>query len=263
MSWDLMALALLIGAIWGSFLNVCIHRIPLEESVVTPRSRCPGCRHLIAWHDNLPIISWLWLRARCRHCQTAISPLYPLVESITALLTLATLYKFGLTPTGVALVVLGYALITLTVIDFYHYILPDVITLPGIGVGVALSFLPWFHEPLAFWQESLAGVVTGGGGFWLFGWLFQRITGKEGLGLGDVKLTALFGAWFGWQALPFIIFMSAVLGSVAGIAWIVVSGRDRSLPIPFGPYLALAAWGYLYLGPMVYGWYLGRPVLLY
>ncbi|MBF0272550.1 MAG: prepilin peptidase [Magnetococcales bacterium] len=263
MSWDLMALLLLIGAIWGSFLNVCIHRIPLEESVVLPNSRCPACRHVIAWYDNIPILSWFVLRARCRHCQTAISPVYPIIESLTALLTLSTLLHFGLTPTGIALTVLGYALITLTVIDFEHYILPDVITLPGIVIGVILSLLPWFFPPLASWQNALIGVTAGGGGLWLFGWLFQRFTGKEGMGLGDVKLTALLGAWLGWQALPFTIFAAALIGSFVGLLWIAVSGRDRSLPIPFGPYLALGAWGYLYFGPTVYGWYLGRPLMMF
>ncbi|MBF0627179.1 MAG: prepilin peptidase [Magnetococcales bacterium] len=260
MSWDLLILLLLIGAIWGSFLNVCIHRIPLEESIVRPRSRCPGCRHTIAWHDNIPILSWLILRARCRHCQQPISPVYPLVELITALLTVSTLYRFGLTPTGVALTALGYALITLTMIDFHHYILPDVITLPGIAIGLLLTVLPGTAPPLASWQNGLIGVTAGGGGLWLFGWIFQKITGKEGMGLGDVKLTAMLGAWLGWQALPLTIFGAAVIGSVVGIGWILLSGRDRSLPIPFGPYLALAAWGYLHLGPAIYGWYLGRSL---
>lgn len=263
MSWDLIALLILIGAIWGSFLNVCIHRIPLEESVVFPNSRCPACRYQIAWHDNIPVISWLLLRGRCRNCQKPISPVYPLIESITALLTLTTLHHFGLTPTGIALTALGYALLTLTVIDLHHYILPDVITLPGVALGVILSLLPWFSPPLASWQNALIGVGAGGGGLWLFGWLFQRFTGKEGMGLGDVKLTAMIGAWLGWQALPFTIFAGALIGSVVGLLWIALSGRDRSLPIPFGPYLALGAWGYLHFGPAVYGWYLGRPLLMF
>ncbi len=264
MAWDLLALLFIVGLIWGSFLNVCIHRIPLEESIVFPNSRCPACQQDIAWHDNIPLISWLWLRGRCRQCQSTISILYPLIELLTGILTLTTLIQFGITPTGIALTILGYALITLTVIDLYHYILPDLITLPGIVIGVLLTATPWFGPPaLATWQSALIGVGAGGGGLWLFGWIFKRLTGKDGMGLGDVKLTALIGAWMGWQSLPFTIFAAALLGSIAGIGWIVLFGRDRTLPIPFGPYLALGAWGYLYFGTTVYDWYLGRIPLMY
>ncbi|MEO5347308.1 MAG: prepilin peptidase [Magnetococcus sp. YQC-9] len=263
MIWSVENFAIIIGLVFGSFLNVLIHRIPNHVNVVFPRSRCPHCRHVIAWYDNIPLLSWLILRARCRHCQKTISPVYPLVELVAAILTVTTVQRFGLTPTAIALIVLGYALITLTAIDLYHYILPDVITLPGILIGIAISLMPWFAPPLTNWQNGLIGITAGGGGLWLFGWIFQKLFGKEGMGFGDVKLTALFGAWFGWQALPLIIFGSAVIGSVVGIAWILISGRDRSLPIPFGPYLALAAWGYLYFGPTIYIWYLGWPVVLF
>lgn len=264
MSWDLMALLFILGLTWGSFLNVCIYRIPLEESIVFPNSRCTSCKHAIQWYDNIPVISWLWLRGHCRQCQQSISPIYPIVELVTGILTLTTITHFGLTPTGIALTILGYALLTLTVIDLYHYILPDVITLPGIIIGLILTVTPWFGPPaLATWQEALFGVGVGGGGLWLFGWLFKRISGKDGMGFGDVKLTAMLGAWLGWQALPFTIFAAAILGSVAGLLWIVISGRDRSLPIPFGPYLAVGAWCYLYFGSTVYAWYLGRLPMSY
>ncbi|MBF0614966.1 MAG: prepilin peptidase [Magnetococcales bacterium] len=262
-TWDLMALLMLIGAVWGSFLNVCIHRIPAEENVVVTPSHCPKCQQRIAWYDLIPILSWLILGGRCRHCQERISLVYPLVEFTAALLTVATLHHFGINQTGIALTILGYALITLTVIDLYHYILPDVITLPGIALGLICTWIPGFNPPMAHWQDAWIGVIAGGGGLWLFGWLFQRITGKEGMGLGDVKLTAMLGAWLGWKALPFTIFAAAVIGSVVGLLWIALSGRDRTLPIPFGPYLALGAWGYLHFGPMVYSWYLGRPLVLF
>lgn len=258
MSWDLMALIFIFGLIWGSFLNVCIYRLPLEESIVFPNSRCTSCQQAIQWHDNIPILSWLWLRGKCRHCQTAISPIYPIVELLTGVLTLTTIHHFGLNPTGIALTILGYALLVMTVIDLYYYILPDVITLPGIVIGLLLNLTPWFGPPMGTWQNSLLGIVVGGGGLWLFGWLFHRITGKDGMGFGDVKLLAMLGAWLGWQALPFTIFGSAVLGSIVGILWIVIFRRDRTLPIPFGPYLALAAWGYLYVGNATYAWYLGH-----
>ncbi|MBF0126612.1 MAG: prepilin peptidase [Magnetococcales bacterium] len=258
MSWDLLALLFILGLVWGSFLNVCIHRLPLEESIVFPGSHCPSCQQAIAWHDNIPLLSWLWLKGRCRHCRESISAVYPIVELATGILTLSTLWHFGLTPTGFALLVLGYALVTLTVIDFFHYILPDRITLPGVVIGLILAAMPWFAPPLASLESALWGAGAGGGGLWLFGWLFMKITGKDGLGLGDVKLTAMLGAWLGWQALPFVIFFSALIGAVVGITWILISGRDRTLPIPFGPYLCLGAWGYLYLGPAVYSWYFGH-----
>ena len=255
MPWYLLVFVFVIGLIWGSFLNVCICRIPQEESIVFPGSRCPSCRQAIAWYDNIPVFSWVLLRGHCRHCQTSISPLYPVIELTAALLTLLTVVQFGVTPTGIALTLLGYALLTRLFIDLFHYILPDVITLPGVAIGLLLTLCPWFGPPLATWQSALIGVGAGGGGLWLFGWLFYRCTGKEGMGLGDVKLTAMIGAWLGWQSLPFTLFAAALIGSMVGILWIALSGRDRSLPIPFGPYLALGAWGYLSFGPTFYAWY--------
>jgi leader peptidase (prepilin peptidase) / N-methyltransferase len=249
-------LALLFGGIWGSFLNVCIYRLPLGESIVSPPSRCPGCEKQISWYDNIPILSWSLLRGRCRHCKTAISPLYPAIEALTALLTLQIVWVFGFSWEALALVCLGYAFIVLMMIDFYHYILPDVITLPGILIGLILAWLPQVGPPLAQFDDALIGVAAGGGGLWAFAWTFEKITGKVGMGFGDVKLLALVGAWLGWQALPFTLFGAALMGSVVGLAWIGLRGRDKTKPIPFGPYLVLAAWSFLFIGPQVYGWYL-------
>lgn len=245
------------GLVIGSFLNVCIHRLPLEQEVVKTPSHCPRCQHGIAWYDNIPVVSWLILRGRCRHCREPISVQYPLVELLAGVVAVVTVHRFDLTPTAAALVVLGFAFLVMTVIDLYHYILPDVITLPGIVVGLVLSVLPWFGPPLADWQDALIGAGSGGGGLWLFAWLFFKITGREGMGFGDVKLIAMIGAWLGWQALPFTIFCAAALGSVVGITWILALGRDRHLPIPFGPYLTGAAWLYPFIGPDVYAWYFG------
>ncbi len=257
MSWDVMAVLLIFGLTWGSFLNVCIHRIPLRQSIVFPASHCPACDTPIAWRDNIPVFSWLALRGRCRSCRGRISHLYPLVELLTGLLTLHVVHWFGLTPEGAALMVLAYAFLVLLVIDLYHYILPDVITLPGMVLGVVLAALPWFGPPLASLEDSLIGVAAGGGGLWAFAWTFEKLTKKEGMGFGDVKLFALIGAWLGWQALPFTIFAGSLVGSIVGILWMVIAGRDRNQKIPFGPYLVLGAWVFLLYGMDFYAWYFG------
>ncbi|MBF0142918.1 MAG: prepilin peptidase [Magnetococcales bacterium] len=257
MSWEILSILILYGAIVGSFLNVCIVRIPEGREIVVTPSACPRCGARIAWHDNVPILGWVWLRGRCRHCREPISIQYPLVEAAMALLAVAIAHRFGLTWGALALGVLGAALIVLTVIDLYHYILPDVITLPGILCGLGLSLVPGVGPPIADWSASLTGVIAGGGGLWAFAWSFEKITGKVGMGFGDVKLTAMIGAWLGGQALPFTIFIAAVIGSVVGLVWIVIGGRDRALPIPFGPYLAAAALLYAFYGPALHRLYMG------
>ncbi len=249
-------LALLFGSVWGSFLNVCIHRIPAGESVVVPPSRCPGCKNTIAWRDNIPVLGWLLLKGRCRHCETTISPIYPAIEALAAVMTMHVVMVFGLSWESLALVCLGYAFIVLMMIDFNHYILPDVITLPGIAIGIVLSFVPMVGSPMADPVNSVIGAVAGGGGLWFIAFSYEKITGKVGMGFGDVKLLALIGAWFGWQALPFTIFGAALMGSIVGLSLILFQGRDHAKPIPFGPYLVLAAWGFIFYGNQAYDWYL-------
>ncbi|MBF0629987.1 MAG: prepilin peptidase [Magnetococcales bacterium] len=246
----------LFGIVWGSFLNVCIHRLPLDENIVFPPSHCPHCNHNISWYDNIPLLGWVLLRGRCRHCRGGISFTYPLVELLAGLLAVQVALHFGLRWENLVLVVLGYAFIILTFIDFHHYILPDVITLPGMVLGILVAWSGWLAPPLADLHHALVGLLLGGGGLWAFAWLFQKITGKVGMGLGDVKLLGMIGAWMGWQSLPFTLFFSALAGSVVGITWMFMAGRDRSQPIPFGPYLAGAAWAYLFIGKDVYAWYL-------
>ncbi|MBF0453333.1 MAG: prepilin peptidase [Magnetococcales bacterium] len=248
------------GALWGSFLNVCIYRIPLGESIVFPASRCPHCHKNIAWYDNIPVVGWLMLRGHCRHCQKAISPLYPLIEVVTALLTVHIVLVFGFSWTTLALITLGYAFLVLMVIDLYHYILPNVITLPGILIGLTVAALPQVGPPIATLHDALIGAAIGGGGLWAFAWIFEKITGKVGMGLGDVKLMGMIGAWLGWQALAFTLFFAALLGSIVGLCWIGLMGRDRAKPIPFGPYLVLSAWSYLFIGAQVYEWYFRTTV---
>ncbi len=255
MSTEYLVIVFIYGLLVGSFLNVCIYRLPLEKSIIRPRSGCPACGALLAWHDNIPLLSWLWLRGRCRRCQQPIAILYPLVELAAGLLALQVVHRFGLTETSLLIALLGFAFLVLMVIDFYHYILPDVITLPGIVLGLAVAGWPLGGPPLATLHDALIGLAAGGGGLWLFAWLFEKITGRVGMGMGDIKLLGLIGAWLGWQSLPFTLFVSGLVGSVVGITWMVAAGRSRLQPIPFGPYLVTAAWLYLFYGQELYRWY--------
>ncbi|MBF0125367.1 MAG: prepilin peptidase [Magnetococcales bacterium] len=258
--YEIDLLMVILGLVCGSFLNVCIYRLPRGESLSYPGSHCPGCQHPIAWRDNIPVISWLLLRGHCRRCRAAITLRDPLVELPAAVMAWTAATTRGTTVEIVLLFVLGCALIVLSVIDLDHYILPDIITKPGIVIGLAIAAIPnlgfpGWSPPLPTLMDALIGAGAGYFGLRGFAWLFARMAGKEGMGLGDVKLFAMIGAWLGWQALPFTIFCAAVLGSIAGITWMVVSGRNRRLPIPFGPYLALSAWIYIFYGKAFYAWY--------
>jgi len=211
-----------------------------EESfnLVTPRSRCPHCGHAISALENVPVISYLWLRGRCAGCGKPISPRYPLVELTTALLSGITAWHFGFGWAAGAALALTWALIALTVIDFDHQLLPDDITLPFLWLGLVLSLFGLF-------TDSASGIVGAAAGYlslWSIYVLFKWATGKEGMGYGDFKLLAMLGAWMGWQALPVIIVLSSVVGAAVGITLILFRGRDKNIPIPFGPYLAAAGW---------------------
>ncbi|MBE2886827.1 prepilin peptidase [Geobacter anodireducens] len=241
-----------LGAVVGSFLNVCIYRLPTGESVVFPPSRCTSCGTRIRPWDNIPLLSWLILRGSCRACGAKISARYPLVELINGLLCLALFLKFGPTLTFAALFVFCSALVAITFIDLDHQIIPDVISLPGIVLGFALSFvLPWLG-----WLNSLIGIVAGGGSLLLVAWLYERLTGKEGMGGGDIKLLAMMGAFLGWRAVPFIIFASSLVGSIIGLTVMMLQKKDSKLAIPFGPFLALGALLYIFFGKAIILWYL-------
>ncbi|GLI37071.1 A24 family peptidase [Geobacter hydrogenophilus] len=242
----------LLGAAVGSFLNVCIFRLPAGESVVSPPSRCPVCGARIRpWH-NIPILGWLILRGKCRDCGASISPRYPFVELLNGLLTLALFLKFGPTPTFLVLFVFCSALVAVTFIDLDHQIIPDVISLPGIVVGFACSFaLPWLG-----WKSSLIGIVAGGGSLLAVAWLYELLTKKEGMGGGDIKLLAMMGAFLGWRSVPFIIFASSLIGSVIGVTLMLVQKKDTKLAIPFGPFLAAGAVLYIFFGKAIITWYL-------
>jgi leader peptidase (prepilin peptidase)/N-methyltransferase len=253
--------AFVLGAVIGSFLNVCIYRIPAGESVVAPRSRCPHCLTTIRWYHNLPILSWILLRGRCAYCGAPFSIRYPLVEALTGVLFALFLYRFGLHPVTPVAWLLVAALVAISFIDLDHQIIPDVISLPGIPIGFLCSFvIPWVS-----WQSSLLGILLGGGILLAIALGYEWLTKQEGMGLGDVKLLAMLGAFLGAPAILPIIFCASILGTVIGVPVMLVTRAGRKLAIPFGPFLATAALVYLFfvekIDPVA-RWY-GQTLLLW
>jgi leader peptidase (prepilin peptidase)/N-methyltransferase len=243
---------LVTGMVVGSFLNVCICRLPKGESVVSPPSHCPLCAYRIRWYDNIPLVSYLLLRGRCRGCGARISFQYPLVELLNGLLTLALFLRFGPSPVFLALFLFCSALVVITFIDLEHQIIPDEISLPGIVVGFICSFFLPGHS----WLNSLLGILLGGGSLLLVAYGYQWLTGKEGMGGGDIKLLAMMGAFLGWKSVPFIIFASSLAGSLIGITLMLAQKKDSKLAVPFGPYLAFSAVLYIFYGRQIIHWYL-------
>lgn len=248
----------LIGLAIGSFLNVCISRIPLEESVIKPRSRCPQCKKPIGSLDNIPILSWVLLGGRCRNCKKKISMRYPFIEALTALVGALLYLKFDLGIEWVVYFLFCAALIALAFIDADHRILPDVITLNGLWIGIAISFFLWIPGPLIarLLQEigvsspgprlvsivsSLIGAAIGGGLLWGVREAYFRIRGVEGMGFGDVKMMAMVGAFIGTALTLFTILVGSVLGSVIGVVVMRFAGKDRNYELPFGTFLSLGA----------------------
>jgi leader peptidase (prepilin peptidase)/N-methyltransferase len=238
----LLSSAFTLGAIIGSFLNVCIYRIPAGESVIAPRSRCPHCQTTIRWYHNLPVISWMLLKGRCAYCSAPFSVRYPLVEALTGLLFALFLFRFGLRPVTLTAWLLVAALVAISFIDLDHQIIPDVISLPGIPIGFLCSFLlPWVS-----WQSSLLGILFGGGILLAIALGYEWLTRQEGMGMGDVKLLAMLGAFLGAPAVLPIIFLASILGTLVGIPMMLIKRAGRKLAIPFGPFLAGAALLYLF-----------------
>lgn len=237
-------LAFVFGAVVGSFLNVCIHRLPLGQSIVRPRSHCPACRRAIAPYDNIPLISYLLLRGRCRHCKTAISPVYPAVELLTAVLSLVLFRKYGLSLPWLAAFTFSAALVVVTFIDLEHQIIPDVISLPGIPLFAAAGM---GIMGLSVW-DSLLGILLGGGVLWVVAAGYEFLKKQEGMGGGDIKLLAMIGGFLGWKSLLFVILASSLLGAVVGISVILYKKGDLKYAIPFGPFLSAAAVLYLFYG---------------
>jgi leader peptidase (prepilin peptidase)/N-methyltransferase len=229
-------LLLALGLIIGSFLNVCIYRLPRDESVVWPSSRCTSCGRALSWYENIPVLSWVALRGRCRTCGARISVQYPLVEAITAALFVGGYFAIGPTPLLAARLLFACAMVILFAVDLEHFILPNEITLPGTVVGFALSI--WLAPG---WQSSLIGLLVGGLFPFLVAEAYARLRGREGMGMGDFKMLAMVGAFLGWPMVWLVLILSCVLGIVIGGGALVVSRRGLATRIPFGTFIAVAA----------------------
>lgn len=266
-----LVLVTAFGALIGSFLNVVIHRVPREESIVFPNSRCPACGTAIRPYDNVPVLSWLVLRGRCRSCRAPIAARYPAVEALTAALFALVVLRDGVSVALLPDLVFVAALVALVFIDAEHMILPDVITLPGFGLAlVARVLIPnldglWFltDGALAGWPDwavslagALVGALAGGGTLWLLGWLWERLRGVEAMGLGDVKMMFMVGAYLGWPLTVLTLFLAVVTGSVVGIALMVWRrDRDMQMLLPFGIFLGAGAVIALLAGRPIVDWY--------
>lgn len=263
----------------GSFLNVVVYRLPkmlerewygecreflAEEvsnipakelplmSLSKPDSTCPKCSHKIRFYENIPVLSWLFLRGKCSQCKNTIAKRYPLVELTTAVLSIVIAYIYGVSSITLFMLLLTWGLIALTLIDLDHMLLPDQIVMPLLWLGLLFNISGGF-VPL---QDAVIGAAVGYMSLYSVFWLFKLLTGKEGMGHGDFKLFALFGAWIGWQLLPILILMASVVGAVVGISLMAFKGHKREQAIPFGPYLAVAGWVCILWGEGIWSWYL-------
>ncbi|MBI2569184.1 MAG: prepilin peptidase [Candidatus Schekmanbacteria bacterium] len=249
--------AFLFGAVIGSFLNVCIYRLPLHLSIVRPRSACPACGALIPAYHNVPLLSYIVLRGRCAKCRTAISPRYFIVELLSAVLSLALMVRYGPTFAYGAYFVFAAALLVITYIDLDHQIIPDRISLPGIAVGLALAALgPVLPARLAgnyevTLAESALGLVAGAGGLFAIAYGYLLLTGREGMGLGDVKLLGMIGTFIGWQGVLLTLFLGSLFGTLIATPLVIARGEGRHAVLPFGPFLALGALTALLFGDVI------------
>lgn len=242
----------IMGLCVGSFLNVCIYRLPSSQSIVHPRSKCPQCGTPIAFYDNLPLLSYLWLKGHCRHCRVRIGLRYPIVELLGGLFALATFLKFGLTVEALIYYAFIASLLVITFIDLDHRIIPDIITLPGIPIFFAASFA----IPTVTYRDALIGILTGGGSLFLVAWTYHLITKKEGMGGGDIKLLAMMGGLVAWQGVLFTIFVSSLVGTLSGLAVMLQSRKGLKLAVPFGPFLSIGCITYIFFGAQLIRWYL-------
>lgn len=270
-----LSVVFVVSLMVGSFLNVVIHRLPImlerdwkkeyqsyfhpdeayqapeRYNLIKPDSCCPNCQHKIRVWENIPLLSWLWLKGKCSQCATPISVRYPLVELLSALLSLWAAWHFGFGAQGLLAVLLTWALLALTCIDLDKMLLPDNITLPLLWLGLLVNLNGTFTSL----PDATIGAAAGYLSLWSLYWGFKLLTGKEGMGYGDFKLLAALGAWLGWQQLPVIILLSSFVGALAGIALIISKRNQGSQAIPFGPYLAVAGWLAMLYGEAIRAWY--------
>ena len=242
----------LFGLVIGSFLNVCIYRLPRDLSVVWPASRCTACGRELSWYENIPVASYAVLRGRCRSCGEHISLMYPLIELLTAGVFVATYAAFGLSTLLPIRLLFASAMLVLLVIDLQHQILPDEITLSGIVVGLAASVVA---EP--GWRDALIGAVAGGGALWLVAWAYERVRHQEGLGFGDVKMLAMIGAFLGWKLMLLTLVGASLLGSLTAGVLMAAGRADWQSKLPLGTFLAIAALPVGLVGNLVVAWYAG------
>jgi leader peptidase (prepilin peptidase)/N-methyltransferase len=243
--------AALVGALVGSFLNVCIYRLPLGKSIVWPASACPHCGRALAWYENIPIFSYLALWGRCRSCRKPISGRYPLIEALAALMFAAAWWYYGPSVMLVSRLIFGCALIVLFAIDLEHQLLPNAITLPGIAVGFAFSFVSG-----PGWVDSLIGILVGGGVLYAIAEVYYRVRHEEGLGMGDVKMLAMIGAFIGWKLTLVTLMMGSFAGSLVGVAMMLAQKGGMKYALPFGTFLALGAALAATIGQGLLDWYL-------
>lgn len=272
----LIIFAALIGLMVGSFLNVVIYRLPImmqqswrrecqeflelpadppdhaHFSLVLPSSHCPQCKHPVKIHQNIPVFSYLFLSGKCAACNSPISKRYLLIETLTALASVIVVFHFGFTAQAFLALLLTWGLVALSFIDMDHHLLPDTITLPFLWLGLLSSTFNVFTDPVS----SIIGAAAGYLVLWIVYHLFKLATGKEGMGYGDFKLLALFGAWLGWSHLPLIVILASLTGTVVGVALVLLNRHDRQKPIPFGPFLAITGWIALLWGEAINQFYL-------
>jgi leader peptidase (prepilin peptidase)/N-methyltransferase len=242
----------LLGLMIGSFMNVCIYRLPRQLSPVRPRSGCTSCGHVLSWYENIPIVSYLFLRGRCRGCHASISVMYPIVEAATSLLFLGGYLLYGPGLLLVARLLFGCAMIVLFVIDLQHKILPNVITLPGIVAGLLLSEVAG-----PGWQASIIGIVAGGGSLWAIAEIYYRVRKEEGLGMGDVKMLAMIGAFLGWKLVMLTLILASFSGTIVGVGVLIARKESLKYALPFGTFLAIGAMVSAAVGDPLVAWYLG------
>ena len=236
---------IVLGALWGSFANVCIYRLPLEKGVVSGRSFCPNCTNLITWKDNIPVISFLLLNGKCRKCKKKISLQYLLVETISILFFLIIYFLYGISVTTLLLLILSLNFLIIFFIDFKHYIIPNVLTFSMMFLGFVKSFVPDLHPMFPNYLNSLIGGIFGYGIIWSIIFFYKQVRKKEGMGLGDAKLLSAIGFWFGWFSIPFVIFLSSIIALLSVAPSLINKSRKFSSQIPFGPYIIVATLIYL------------------
>jgi len=246
-----LVLAAVAGAVIGSFLNVCIYRLPLGRSIVWPASACPSCTRALSWYENVPVLSWAVLGGRCRTCRASISVRYPIVELLTAVMCAGAFWLYGPSALFLSRFIFGCALIVLFAIDLEHQLLPNSITLPGIVVGFAFSLITG-----PGWSSSLIGILVGGGVLFAVAEGYYRLRHEEGLGMGDVKMLAMVGAFLGWPATLMTLMMGSIAGSVVGVAMIALKRGDMKYALPFGTFLAMGAALSATVGPHLLDWYI-------